>query len=286
MPFNNPTKKTLSIALAVALGLTTACTPNSNVQEIKTENFKPQPADKATQDRIKESLDKQIKNGSIVIDEINTTPSPDLYELIVTVNDGQNMVYSTKDGRFVIAGSLLDSINDKNLSAERLLQIQAKNHSFDILPTDTAIKTVFGKGTHKIAVFTDPDCPYCKRLEADLAQNADKLDLTVYTLILPIEQLHEGALHHSRQILCSKDQKQAWHDWILKDKAPESDGNCETAKVILEKVAEAAMKYQVQGTPTIVFENGFSQAGAESVLQIQETAKKISKQMELEKSGN
>ena len=43
------------------------------------------------------------------------------------------------------------------------------------------------------------------------------------------------------------------------------------------------MKFQVQGTPTIVFENGFSQAGAESVIQIQETANKVAEQMKLNK---
>ena len=130
----------------------------------------------------------------------------------------------------------------------------------------------------------DPDCPFCKKLEHDFAKNADKLDMTVYTLMLPIEELHPGALQHARQILCSEDPNKAWYDWILDNNQPnDKQETCEKANSILEKSGEAAMKFQVQGTPTIVFENGFSQAGAESVIQIQETANKVAEQMKLNK---
>ncbi|WP_305016795.1 thioredoxin fold domain-containing protein [Mycobacterium tuberculosis] len=43
-----------------------------------------------------------------------------------------------------------------------------------------------GNGSRKIAVFSDPDCPFCKRVE----QEFEKMnDVTVYILLYPIEQL-------------------------------------------------------------------------------------------------
>jgi hypothetical protein len=277
-------KKTL-LAIVVSAVAATACTKqNADTVVSDVNTFQTKPAEKEVQDKIKTALSKQIGNGSIVIDEINTTPSPDLYELIVKVNGDKNMVYATKDGNYIVAGSLLSSKEDKNLSAERMMQIQSQEQGFDSLPLDVAIKKVYGKGTHKIVVFSDPDCPFCKKLEHDFAKNADKLDMTVYTLMLPIEELHPGALQHARQILCSEDPNKAWYDWILDNNQPnDKQETCEKANSILEKSGEAAMKFQVQGTPTIVFENGFSQAGAESVIQIQETANKVAEQMKLNK---
>lgn len=277
-------KKTL-LAIVVSAVAATACTKqNADTVVSDVNTFQTKPAEKEVQDKIKSALSKQIGNGSIVIDEINTTPSPDLYELIVKVNGDKNMVYATKDGNYIVAGSLLSSKEDKNLSAERMMQIQSQEQGFDSLPLDVAIKKVYGKGTHKIVVFSDPDCPFCKKLEHDFAKNADKLDMTVYTLMLPIEELHPGALQHARQILCSEDPNKAWYDWILDNNQPnDKQETCEKANSILEKSGEAAMKFQVQGTPTIVFENGFSQAGAESVIQIQETANKVAEQMKLNK---
>lgn len=273
------------MAIVVSAVAATACTKqNADTVVSDVNTFQTKPAEKEVQDKIKTALSKQIGNGSIVIDEINTTPSPDLYELIVKVNGDKNMVYATKDGNYIVAGSLLSSKEDKNLSAERMMQIQSQEQGFDSLPLDVAIKKVYGKGTHKIVVFSDPDCPFCKKLEHDFAKNADKLDMTVYTLMLPIEELHPGALQHARQILCSEDPNKAWYDWILDNNQPnDKQETCEKANSILEKSGEAAMKFQVQGTPTIVFENGFSQAGAESVIQIQETANKVAEQMKLNK---
>jgi hypothetical protein len=44
-------------------------------------------------------------------------------------------------------------------------------------------------GERVLAVFSDPDCPYCQRLESEL----EKLDnVTVYTFAYPLESLHPG----------------------------------------------------------------------------------------------
>ena len=53
---------------------------------------------------------------------------------------------------------------------------------FEQLPLSDAVKTVHGAGQRRLAVFSDPNCPYCKQLEAELAS----LDnITIYTFLLP-----------------------------------------------------------------------------------------------------
>jgi thiol:disulfide interchange protein DsbC len=62
--------------------------------------------------------------------------------------------------------------------------VSAAPVSFDQLPLADAIKTVRGNGQRKVAVFSDPACSYCKRLEPELA-GID--NVTVYTFLVPFQ---------------------------------------------------------------------------------------------------
>ena len=73
----------------------------------------------------------------------------------------------------------------RDLTAERMDKQQRVD--FAQLPLGDAIKIVRGKGERVLVVFSDPDCPYCKRLEPEL----DKLNnVTLYTFPYPLESLH------------------------------------------------------------------------------------------------
>ena len=69
------------------------------------------------------------------------------------------------------------------------------------LPLNQAIKYVKGKGERTLYIFSDPDCPYCQRLE----QNMVGVDnVTVYVFLYPLTSLHPNAEKVSNQIWCSK----------------------------------------------------------------------------------
>ena len=57
--------------------------------------------------------------------------------------------------------------------------------NFNDLPLTDAIKVVKGNGKRKIAIFSDVDCPYCKRLEKKELSNVD--NITIYTFLYPLE---------------------------------------------------------------------------------------------------
>jgi thiol:disulfide interchange protein DsbC len=54
---------------------------------------------------------------------------------------------------------------------------------FAQLPLKDAIVWKQGNGSRKLAVFADPNCGYCKRLEKDLV---NVKDVTIYTFVIPI----------------------------------------------------------------------------------------------------
>jgi thiol:disulfide interchange protein DsbC len=119
-----------------------------------------------------------------------------------------------------------------------------------VFPLTNAIKTVKGKGERKLVLFSDVDCPYCRKFEAELA----KLDnLTVYTFLYPIESLHPKAVQTSKQIWCAPDRNKAWDEYINKGSVPANDGKCDN---YVDETIALGNKLNVSGTPTIFFANG------------------------------
>lgn len=187
------------------------------------------------------------------VENIEKTPYEGLYEVFM----GGQIVYTDKDLNFMIVeGKLVDPKTKTNITGERLAELTKID--FNELPLDKAIKVVKGDGSRKIAVFSDVDCPFCKRLEQN--ELSQITDVTIYTFLYPLEQLHPDAANKSKLIWCAKDRVDAWNKWIFKNKLPDSAGTC---KVPLEEVGELARKYGVVSTPTLFFENGKRMQGAQ-----------------------
>jgi len=104
------------------------------------------------------------------------------------------MVYTDAKVAHVLVGSMYDAATKQNLSEERLRKLNRV--AFDSLPLDFAIKKVKGNGQRRLVVFSDADCPFCARLEAEL-KGID--DITIYTFLYPIDQLHPEWRRASRR---------------------------------------------------------------------------------------
>lgn len=190
------------------------------------------------------------------IDEVRATPMPGLYEVRI----GNELLYSDAEGNFLIQGSLLDTRARRNLTEERLAEVTAID--FKDLQLDHAFTIVRGDGSRKLAVFEDPNCPYCKRFERDL-EHVD--NITIHTFLIPI--LGPDSTEKSRRIWCSADRVKAWDDWMLHDVAP-PQASCDTAA--LDANLAFARKHDITGTPTLVFADGRRIPGAINAEQIEQ----------------
>ena len=176
------------------------------------------------------------------IKEISPTPISGVFELQI----GEQIFYSDKTGRFLINGHMFNTKTKQDLTATRLAELSTI--SWSVLPLDKAIVSGPENGL-KMAVFTDPDCPYCKRLEEQLA-NID--GLRVYTFLYPLTTLHPNAYAKSESIWCAKDQHQAMVDVMTKGTVlPEA-----TCKTPLDDIKKLAQELNVHGTPTIFASDG------------------------------
>ena len=193
------------------------------------------------------------------VDSVTKTPYAGLYEVYM----GGQIIYTDEKLTFLIAeGRLVDPKSKKDVTGERMDELTKID--FNSLPLDQAIKVVKGNGSRKLVVFSDVDCPYCKRLEQNELVNVT--DVTIYTFLYPLVQLHPDSAAKSKSIWCADNRVKAWQDWILKGQLPTSTGNCE---VPLEKVGELARKVGVNSTPTLFFADGKRMMGAQPYKEIE-----------------
>jgi len=186
------------------------------------------------------------------IESITKTNYAGLYEVFL---DGQ-IIYTDEKFSFLIAeGRLVEPKTKRDITGERMDELTKVD--FAALPFDQAIKIVKGNGSKKLAVFSDPDCPYCKRLEQKELVNIT--DVTIYTFLYPLEQLHPDAGNKSKAIWCAPDRAKAWTDWTMNGQLPEGAASCDTP---LDKVADLGRKLGITSTPTLIFASGKRILGA------------------------
>lgn len=191
---------------------------------------------------IKKSIEERFPDQKII--HVVPAAMSGLYE----VYTGTGIMYSDRDANYLVTGSLIDTRTKIDVTTDRLDELNSID--FRSLPFEKAIKVVRGTGAREIAVFTDPDCPYCKGLEKELA---GVTDVTIYTFLYPLTTIHPQAAEKARAIWCSPDRAAAWTQWMLEDKAPQS-GTCEGNPV--DQLVELGQKLNVQGTPTLYFGSG------------------------------
>ena len=186
------------------------------------------------------------------IDEVSKTPIPGIWE----VRLGSEVLYTDADGSHLFQGDLIDTKTKTNLTRQRIDKLTAIK--FDELPFKDAMVIKQGNGSRRLAVFGDPNCGYCKRLERELAALKD---VTIYTFVLPVLGADSDA--KSRSIWCSKDAMKVWRDWMLDGVTPpRTMGSCDTAAI--QRNLAFGQKYRINGTPALFFENGERVPGAMS----------------------
>ena len=208
--------------------------------------------------QVKAEIQKKL-GANAKVKSVMPAPVSGLYEVLV----GNDIFYTDASAKYLIQGEIIELASGKNITEQRQADLNRIKWS-DLTPAN-ALKNVRGNGSRQLAVFSDPNCGYCKRLEKSLQQ----LDnVTIYTYLIPI--LSPDSAQKSKQIWCSSDPYKAYIDWMVNGITPSGKGECSTP---LDKNMAFAKTYGITGTPTLFFTDGSRFPGA---VQITDIEKKFS----------
>jgi len=179
------------------------------------------------------------------IDSVLKTPYGGLYEVYM---DGR-IHYTDEKMTFLMIGELIDTKTSMNVTEQRFRKLTALNLK-ELPPPDMAIKRVKGDGRRQLIVFSDPMCPFCRRIEQEFVKLNN---VTIYIFPYPIEKRFPGTTELSKAIWCSPDRGKAWDEWMLKGVKPTAKATCATP---IEDIDRIGSKMGIGVTPTVIFADG------------------------------
>lgn len=241
------------IPLALVAACLAVAQPAPAQQAAKSDT----PSDAESREMAAVKTQLEAKFPGAAINNVAKSPYFGLYE----VQFDDRMIYTDAKVNYVMVGTVFDANTKQNLTEVRLRQLNRV--SWDSLPLGLAFKRVMGNGTRKFAMFSDADCPFCKRIENEIKQLND---VTIYTFLFPIDQLHPDAARKSTLIWCAPDRAAAWDEYLDTGKLPGNKGDCATP---IRETARLGERLRVVATPTLVFADGSVVPGALTKAQLE-----------------
>lgn len=196
---------------------------------------------------------------STTFKSVKSTQLPGIYEVVM----GKNVAYVGDDVRYFLFGHLFDMKTQTDLT-EGKKQDNVAKVDFQRLPLQDAVVTVRGDGTRKVAVFSDPDCPYCRQLENTLA-TVD--NVTIYTFLFPIAQLHPQARAKTIAVWCATDRRKAWEGLMQRGETPSGGTACDHP---IDRNIALAQSLGINGTPSVITTSGTLIPGAVTAARLEQ----------------
>jgi len=199
-----------------------------------------------------ESIVKKL-NPSLQVVDVKQAQVKGLWQIDVDAGEGKRgpifLDYSKKTILVVNQIIPLDSIGKP--APERKID-------FSKLPLKQALVMGPKNAKKKVAVFTDPDCPYCRKLHEEIKiLQSKRSDVAFYIFLRPLP-MHKEAPKKVEAILCEK--STALLDDALTGK-PVPERSCEKGREQMEKNNALAIELDFKGTPTLVREDGMVGSG-------------------------
>ena len=172
-----------------------------------------------------------------------------LYLLDIQVQGKADEIYLTKDKKYLITGDAIDTTSGGKLTIPADMTGVIGNEAF-----------TYGTGSDEYVLFTDPECPYCKKFESYFPQISDKVKIRVFyypldfhknarDISLYVMSLDSKAKKEKAMLNTNKDTKAFKNRKISKSELAKLEKH-------LDKQIEVANKLKVRGTPAVFDKEG------------------------------
>ena len=200
---------------------------------------------------IRKVLKAKLPDAKVL--SVKRLPYGGLYEVAVRQGDQPRVFYTDAEARIVVIGAnVIETATDRSLTEERLRQLTSID--WNTLPFKWALTTRRGDGRREIAIFSDPNCPFCRKFEKDVASVEN---ITVHIFMYPV--IKAESVQQTKSVWCSKDRAKAWNDLMLRDIQPTAPTDCPTP---IDELVALGKKLGTTSTPTWFLRNGEKYQGA------------------------
>ena len=202
---------------------------------------------------IRQLFKSKLPNSQVI--SVEKLRYADLYEVAVRGSEGYRVFYTDALGQVMFVGNLFETRTDRNLTEERVRKLSVID--WKALPFQWAVTMRRGNGRRQIAIFSDPNCPFCQKFEKDLAGVED---ITIH--IFPWAVIKPESVRQAKSVWCSKDRVKAWNDLMLKRVEPTAPTDCENQ---IDELIALGRRLGATSTPTWFIPNGEKYVGAQPV---------------------
>jgi len=166
-----------------------------------------------------------------------------------TVQKGSVVAYVSADGRYLLQGDMIDLDSQVNLSEQT--RNSARRDVMSSLTDDRTILFSPSEVKHRVTVFTDVDCTYCRKLHSQIDEYL-AAGIEIRYLLYPRNGPASTSWSTSEDVWCAKDRNDALT-------AAKQDREFESQKCDASAISEHYLLGQrigLTGTPAIVFDDG------------------------------
>jgi thiol:disulfide interchange protein DsbC len=193
---------------------------------------------------VREVLEKLFPSESV--ESVKTMPMGDFFEVKLS----GEVVYVSKDGRYLFQGELLDLVKKTNLT--QTARAQTRKEEFQKLDENSLIS--FGRKnineTGNIYVYTDIDCGYCRKFHLEVPALNDA-GITVHYLAYPRAGLKSDSYDKAVNVWCAANKEKA----LSKAKAGEKIATRKCASPVADHFA-LGQSMKLAGTPALYSSDG------------------------------
>jgi thiol:disulfide interchange protein DsbC len=181
--------------------------------------------------------------------DIKTIPVKGMWEVDIDPGGKKGLLYVDFSKKYLISGAVVSIKDKKNLTQERLTEINKVDVSK--IPLDDALVMGDRDAKHLVIVFSDPDCPFCVKLHQEMKKVIEKRkDIAFYIKMFPLK-IHPEAYEKSKAIVCEKSLS-LLEDAFDKKQLPKP--KCETS--VVDDNLKLGEKLGISGTPALIMPDG------------------------------
>lgn len=193
-----------------------------------------------------ELVEERIRTLAPSVQSIVVSETP--MQGILQVQVGNDIVYATEDGKYLLQGRVIDMDSREDLTEASKAHI--RKEILDTVEESSQITFAAGKPVYDLTVFTDIDCGYCRKLHSQMAEyNAQ--GIAIHYMAFPRAGVGSASYDKAVSVWCAKDQQTA----LTQAKAGQDPAPLQCDNPVDEQY-QLGIELGVTGTPALLTEDG------------------------------